>query len=137
MSNMDAMNITADAQLFTELTSEQAAVVEGGATLKLYSIKALKAGADLIGPDDTYMRVNGHQIWGVYKMKTGQTRTINKFVDFSDRAFVQLFDRDLGKDDYLGGFQASTTPTGRPDKPATAFLSGSGSRYEISYAVSA
>lgn len=35
-------------QLFTDLTSEQASVVEGGATLHIQFIKAIKADADPI-----------------------------------------------------------------------------------------
>ncbi|NEO24777.1 hypothetical protein [Moorena sp. SIO4A5] len=120
-------------QLFTELTSEEAAVIEGGLTLKLYSIKALKANADWgrFNRDDTYILVNGRTVWGVHKMKTGQTRNINKFVDFNNFANIQLFDRDFGKDDFMGGFIVNQ-PTGGKLR---GFAWGSGSTYALIYEV--
>ncbi|MDJ0621169.1 MAG: hypothetical protein QNJ63_31280 [Calothrix sp. MO_192.B10] len=131
-SNSD-LSFVDEEQLFTELTSEEAAVIEGGLTLKLYWIKALKANADWgrLNRDDTYIRVNGRTVWGVKKMKSGQTRSINKFVDFNRSASIQLFDRDPGKDDFMGGFTVSK-PTGRR---LTGFAWGSGSTYALNYEV--
>jgi hypothetical protein len=65
-------------QLFSELTPAEAAVVEGGLRLTIDRIQAIRAGADPIGADDTYITVNGTKIWGDYSMTTGQTRSVNR-----------------------------------------------------------
>ncbi|WP_424094527.1 hypothetical protein [Moorena producens] len=81
MSTID--KITAAEELFTELTPEQGAMVEGGATVTgeisvfIDKIQSIKAGADLIGKDDTYMTINGNKIWGDKSFSTGQTRGVN------------------------------------------------------------
>ncbi len=131
MSNIDAMNITADAQLFTELTSEQAAVVEGGLFITIDKIHAIKAGADTFSADDTYITIDGGKIWGDYSMTSGQTRTVNRGLSTSgSSARVELFDADWpDADDSLGGFTAYHTNF----EQRRARVSGSGSIYDVYY----
>ncbi|WP_414585562.1 hypothetical protein [Scytonema sp. PCC 10023] len=119
-------------QLFTELTAAEAAVVEGGVTVRIDRIQAIKAGADVIGADDTYITVNGGKIWGDYSMTTGQTRLVNRSVTTRGSSTrVELFDDDPwpNRDDSLGGFTAVNTN----GQLSRARVSGSGSIYDVYY----
>ncbi|NEO03110.1 MAG: hypothetical protein F6K50_49680 [Moorea sp. SIO3I7] len=129
MSNID--KITANEELFTELTPEQGAVVEGGLFILIDQIQAIKAGADFIGKDDTYITINGNKIWGDKSFSTGQTRTVNQGTSTPGSfARVQLFDKDrFSRDDRMGGFTAFNTFGSQ----RRARVSGSGSTYDIYY----
>ncbi|MEB3179934.1 MAG: hypothetical protein VKL59_12985 [Nostocaceae cyanobacterium] len=124
-------------QLFTELTPEEASVVEGGARLILYNATAIKADADF-GPsngDDVYIKVNGNKIFGtVNDVDTGETVNINRVISFNGTARVNFFDNDPwpNDDDSLGGFTVGSTPTGGT---RTARIRGSGSVYDVTYRV--
>ncbi|BAZ15789.1 hypothetical protein NIES4071_76610 [Calothrix sp. NIES-4071] len=128
---------TSNEQLFTELTAEEASVLEGGATLILYNATAIKADADF-GPsngDDLYIKVNGRKIFGTADdVDTGETVNIGKRISFSGTAKVNLFDGDPwpNDDDSLGGFTVGSTPT---YGTRTARVSGSGSTYDITYSI--
>jgi preprotein translocase subunit YajC len=119
-------------QLFTELTPVEAAVIEGGIRLTINRIQAIKAGADTIGADDTYITANGSKIWGDYSMTTGQTRSVNRSLTTSGSSTrVELFDDDPwpNRDDSLGGFTAVNT-NGRLRRER---VNGSGSTYDVYY----
>jgi preprotein translocase subunit YajC len=118
-------------QLFTELTPAEAAVVEGGLRLTIDRIQAIKAGADSLSNDDTYITVNGTKIWGNYGMNSGQTRLVDQSRTIrGSSARVELFDADWpDSDDSMGGFTAGNT-NGRQLR---ARVSGSGSTYDIYY----
>jgi hypothetical protein len=119
-------------QLFSELTPAEAAVVEGGLRLTIDRIQAIRAGADPIGADDTYITVNGTKIWGDYSMTTGQTRSVNRsYTTSGSSAQVQLFDDDPwpNRDDSMGGFPAGNTNGAL----RRARVSGSGSIYDVYY----
>ena len=45
--------------LFTELTPEEAAVIEGGVSFRLDSVEVIQAGADFGSGDDPLVKVNG------------------------------------------------------------------------------
>jgi hypothetical protein len=99
-------------QLFSELTPAEAAVIEGGLRLTIDRIQAIRAGADPVGADDTYIKVNGTKIWGDYSMTTGQTRSVNRgYTASGSSAQVQLFDADPwpNGDDRVGHFTAVNT----------------------------
>ncbi len=128
MSNIDKM--TANEQLFTELTPEQAAIVEGGLFIHIEKIHAIKAGADTLSKDDTYIKINGEKLWGEKSFGTGQERDVNRGLSVdSSFARVTLFDEDWGNDDYLGGFTARNTN----GSLRRAQVSGSGSTYDVYY----
>ena len=115
-------------ELFTDLTQEQCQTVEGGLFVLISGIQALKAGADLIGKDETYIKVDGQKIWGPEKMGTGQFRSVNRGLDVGSTGKVDLFDEDVFRDDYMGGFTVSS-----PTNDGNAIVSGSGSRYRVFY----
>ncbi|NEO31382.1 MAG: hypothetical protein F6K36_13295 [Symploca sp. SIO3C6] len=130
-------------QLFTELTPEEGAVIEGGATLFLYGVYAVRAGADKGGflpgdsGDDLYVKVNEKTVFGPKKdVDTGEFVRINKKVSFTGSAKVSLFDEDPGidPDDFLGGFKAGSTPSNVFTKVR---VKGSGSIYDVIYRVTA
>lgn len=121
-------------ELFTELSSDQAATVEGGLTVTITKIQCLKAGADgfLGGGDDLYVKGDGGFLHGrTFGMKSAQTRTINlKFFSSRNAAAIDLFDSDTSsQDDFLGGFSANSTG----GQVFSKQVSGSGSRYRIFY----
>jgi len=121
-------------QLFSELTPAEAAVVEGGLRLTIERIQAIRADADTIGPDDTYITVNGRKIWGDFSMTTGQSRAVNRTLTPSGpSARVELFDADPGNDDRLGGFNAVNTR----GVLTRERVSGSGSIYDVYYRATA
>lgn len=143
MSNFDKTTSTSDVssvgseQLLTELTPEQAAIIEGGAFLIVDGLQAIKAGADgfLSGKDDTYLTVNGRQLGGEIGFTTGQYSTVNLGTGFENSARVELFDADSGlngKDDNLGGFTVTGVPT---TGQVITRVSGSGSTYDVYYRV--
>ena len=123
-------------ELFTDLSQEQCETVEGGLFVFIDTMQAVKAGADFIGKDDTYVTVDGSKIWGVKSFSSGQTRTLNigTSVDGSS-ARVNLFDDDpsgfpfYNKDDSMGGFTAYNTNGAL----RRARVSGSGSTYDVYY----
>ncbi|MBD3884668.1 hypothetical protein IFO70_23300 [Phormidium tenue FACHB-886] len=124
-----------DDQLFTDLTAEQAAVVEGGAKLlSVRKIQAIRAGADTFGADDTYLTINGEKVFGPRGMSTGNTATVNRAVEFSGSATISLFDEDgflNGDDDFMGSFSVSQATQGTQ----RARVSGGGSTYDVYYRV--
>lgn len=132
---MSTINFSNNDQLVTELTSEQAAVVEGGAKqVFIRKIQAIRAGADTVGADDTYITVNGSKMFGPRGMSTGNTASVNRGVGFSGSATVSLFDQDgflNGADDFMGSFSVSSVTRGTQ----VARVSGSGSTYDVFYRV--
>jgi hypothetical protein len=124
-------------QLFTELTAEEASVIEGGATLILHNATAIRAGADF-GPsngDDLYIKVNGRKVYGTRNdVDTGETAYIGRRVSFNGSARVNLFDDDPWPldDDSLGGFTVGSSPT---HGTRTARVRGSGSVYDVTYSI--
>ncbi|MEH2295630.1 hypothetical protein [Nostoc sp.] len=124
-----------DEQLFTQLTFEEGAVIEGGGgILFIDQLQAINAGADTFGDDDTYITVNGSKLWGPGGFSTGQTSGVNRGLGVDFPASIALFDEDggfNGDDDYLGGF----TVNGPTNGTAIARVSGSGSTYDVYYRV--
>ncbi|MGL5880404.1 MAG: hypothetical protein ACRC2V_21875, partial [Xenococcaceae cyanobacterium] len=113
--------------LVVPLTDEQASIITGGNDYRLETIVCLKAGADGLGKDDTYLNGNGGEIWRG-DMEAGNVRRINK--DVSSRDFFRLWDDDGATgDDSLGadGIVPSSSDT------ELLNLSGSGSWYQLNF----
>ena len=72
---------------------------------------------DLTGDDDAYIVVNGKRVWGPKSMDTGQTREIQRDVQFSHRAKVVLYEQDdWDDDDYLGAHTLTRADIGRGEQ---------------------
>ena len=116
------LNITsisnAQEQLFTDLTPEEGAIIEGGATLTIHEVYCIQSRED--GPfsngDDLYIKVNGSKIFGKKNdVDGGESFSVNESKTFSDIATISLFDDDPwydpSGDDDIGSFSVSSTPT--------------------------
>ncbi len=107
--------------------------------LEIRSIKCIKNGADSDGADDTYIKINGKSVWGIYEMEEGETYTVSHEVRYKNSAQprIELFDKDpkskkgKNKDDFMGGFTAETFSWITPSAQRINQVSGSGSVYEI------
>lgn len=101
--------------------------------LTIHSIKCLRNGADSIGPDDTYIKVNDTRIWGDYNMRRRQTRSVNSNYSppNTGTVWVELWDCDgrWWRDDSMGGFTAINTG----GQIMRQRVSGSGSTYDVYY----
>ena len=120
-------------ELFTDLTQEQSATVEGGATFTLHSIFAVRAGADWRGDDDLSVKFDGKTI---YKKDfgTGDFRRVERSRHFHGPSSLRLKDRDPwpNPDDNIGQMSISDTPATNQ----WAIFSGNGSTYRVHYSVS-
>ncbi|MBE9103578.1 hypothetical protein IQ229_01030 [Nostoc cf. edaphicum LEGE 07299] len=140
MSNISTSSnsVVDQEQLFTDLTPEEGSVIEGGATLWLYSATAIQANADFgsRNGDDVYARINGYKTNKTNDVDAGEAVTFNIDRYFSGTASINFFDSDgglfTGSDEYLGGFTVGSTPT---NGTVTTRISGSGSIYDVVYAV--
>ncbi|MBI4781734.1 MAG: hypothetical protein HY785_10430 [Oscillatoriophycideae cyanobacterium NC_groundwater_1537_Pr4_S-0.65um_50_18] len=136
-------DFNSNGQLFTDLTSEQAAIVEGGLTVTIHSIQCLKAGADGFfgGKDEAFIKSSdsgfienpGVTATSVMSMDSGDSRTVNRtWRNFKNSLRIDLFDLDGNfgnSDDHMGGFTAKSTG----GQVFSKRVSGSGSRYRIFY----
>ncbi|MFN6526056.1 hypothetical protein [Nostoc sp. ChiSLP03a] len=128
--------VVAQEQLFTNLTPEEASVIEGGYNLYVSSIICLKDGADTFSQDDVYANVTVDEITSrldVGGMSAGDGKNLGWEFNFFENAEISFFDSDWpDSDDALGGFSVSG-PTNGIQRTT---ISGGGSRYRVSYSVS-
>ncbi|MGV0103450.1 hypothetical protein NSTCB13_02053 [Nostoc sp. DSM 114160] len=128
--------VVAQEQLFTNLTPEEASVIEGGYNLYVSSIVCLKDGADTFSQDDVYANVTVDEITSklnVGGMSAGDGKNLGWEFTFFENAEISFFDSDWpDSDDALGGFSVSG-PTNGIQRTT---ISGGGSRYRVSYSVS-
>ncbi len=128
-------------QLLVDLSPEQSAFIEGGYTLHLHRIKAIRTGADPDNTDEAYLTgslsFNGRKTLWKRNMRSGDVARINKSFSIltRDRKFLTLFDRDglLDLDDPIDTVSISRLPCRR----AKARLQGSGSTYVLTYSITA
>ncbi|MDZ8092218.1 MAG: hypothetical protein RMZ42_09780 [Nostoc sp. DedQUE05] len=129
-------SVVAQEQLFTNLTPEEAAIIEGGYNLYVSSIVCLKDGADTFSQDDVYANVTVDEITSrldVGGMSAGDGKNLGWEFNFFENAEISFFDSDWpDSDDALGGFSVSG-PTNGIQRTT---ISGGGSRYRVSYSVS-
>jgi hypothetical protein len=127
--------INANSALFTDLTAEEGASISGGLQLLIKSIQCIKAGADIVGNDETRLRVDGNTFFSS-DMGAGSRKEYPSdallAIPVGYGSFVGLYDEDgwSSRDDFMGGFNITGT-----QGPTTINLSGSGSSYQITYAV--
>ncbi|MEH2181978.1 hypothetical protein [Nostoc sp.] len=122
-------------QLFTNLTPEEGADLNGGAAydLVIKQLYCVNAGADILGDDDTMLKVNGNKVWSG-GMGSGSNKDFDPLlhVGVDNGSFVGLYDDDgfWSGDDFMGGFTINGLQS-----PTTITLSGSGSQYTLTYKV--
>ncbi len=112
-----------DEQLFTELTPEEGAVVEGGANLQLRYLFANKP-----PQNDPIIRVGGTDAFARDNVNT--TKSIFKTLEYSGDTTLSIWDADpgLNNDDLIAFVNLGPTPTN-----GIKFLNGGG--YSLSYQV--
>ncbi len=115
-------------QLFTELTDEQSAVVEGGARLYIDTIFAVTARKQ----DDLYIRFNRDKIFGTKDIDSQETLNVKKGYTFFHNAGLELWDEDWGSDDRLYSKWITTEPT---NGYQNLEVKGDGYEYHIKYKV--
>lgn len=118
--------------LCTELTDEQASIVQGGKKLRIKSITALKANADWgwWRDDDVYAVVDGER-FGIGSFKTGDSKQVNIVKEVGSEGIVRFFDQDrFTSDDPVGSMRVS-----KNIKDGSLVVFGSGSKYEIRYSL--
>lgn len=114
-------------QLFTEISSEQAAVVEGGLRVQLLQLRCLEAGG---GSDQVFAEFNGVDTsFGRTKfMRKGFVANFTQSGDSGAPVRVRLRDRSNGNAS-LGSFLVSS----RVKNSQTRTISNNGSRYEVTF----
>jgi hypothetical protein len=108
--------------LFTELTTDQAQMLEGGKRIDILLVRCIQASN---GSDRLSFTVNGNNVGQTIGIQTGGVANVGASANFNSTASVQLFDRGSS----LGGF--STSSSGQQ----TRRVSGGGSTYEVTYRV--
>jgi hypothetical protein len=129
--------------LFTELTTDQAQMLEGGKRIDILQVRCIQAGADGGDFEELFFTINGQnfRLGNPISMKAGSVANGGVGVSFfNGTANVSLFDKDgsgtfgnpTAGADFVGGFSASSNTNGSQ----TRRVSGSGSIYEVTYRVS-
>jgi hypothetical protein len=139
-TNTIASLSTIDERLFTEVTSEQAATIEGGLQVQVIQIKCLKAGADSDSSDEVFVSYNGVDAGTLngpdltfgrpLSMRTNSVVNVASSASANGSIRVEFFDKDgsnRAAADSLGGFTVSSSGN------KTQQISGSRSRYEVSF----
>ncbi|RUT08336.1 hypothetical protein DSM106972_015040 [Dulcicalothrix desertica PCC 7102] len=122
-------------ELFTELSTEQAAVVEGGLNqVQILTVRCIKAGADSDGTDEVFASFNGtdSNFGRPISMRTGSVANFGQSGGSGNSIQVALFDKDgsnRGAADLLGSFRVSSPVR----NPQTRRISGNGSTYEVTF----
>lgn len=121
-------------QLFTELTPEQASIVEGGAWLQIGALYSEYTGADPDSGDDAYIEVNGKKLWGTKEFNGKMSYSVDKGIFFKDYAFINVIDKDDSSNQLVGyGHMSEHNNLGSWVK----LNSANGSQYWIYYQMTA
>ncbi|MDZ7950493.1 hypothetical protein [Nostoc sp. DedQUE09] len=122
------------AQLFTELTPAEAAIIEGGRRVILDKVQCIKSGADgFLNSDDLFIKIGDDRVWGPRSIDDGDIKNLDNIGrDFSGTITISLRDQDpFNPDDPVGSFTVSSPTNGLVTKRVT----GSGSTYDVTYKV--
>ncbi len=120
--------------LFTDLTTDQVEMLEGGKRIDILNVRCIKAGADRDGTDELFLVINGQILMRdrLIVMQTGGGANVGVSANFDGTADVRLFDKDgdtKADADLLGSFSVSASGQ------HTVRVSGSGSIYKVTYRV--
>jgi hypothetical protein len=108
--------------LFTELTADQAQMLEGGKRIDILTVRCIQASN---GSDRLSFTVNGNNVGQTIGIQTGGVANVGASANFDGSARVRLFDRGIS----LPSFSASS------NGQQTQRVSGGGSTYEVTYRV--
>ncbi|MBW4464565.1 MAG: hypothetical protein KME07_03870 [Pegethrix bostrychoides GSE-TBD4-15B] len=123
-------------QLFTDITAQQAAMVEGGTRqVTVTTIRSLEAGN---GSDRVFVSFSGqnNDFRRTITMRKGSVANIGRSSNFNSSngsITVRLRDSIGGTPPLALNLGSFTLPSGTPPKSGTRTISGSGSRYEVSF----
>ncbi len=127
-------------QLFTELTPEEAAVIEGGVRITLSKIKCVKANMDTpasLNSDDVYIKLGNQTIWGPKSMDDGHEINLGNLATDIPGSTVKigLWDDDPAPnpDDKIQERTYGITNSWR----TVSFMNANGSHYQLTFYVSA
>jgi hypothetical protein len=117
--------------LFTELTADQAQLLEGGKRIDILLVRCIKAGADRDGSDELFFDINGQRFrfGNPISMLTGGVANGGVSATFNGTANVTLFDKDSNRVEQVGNFSESS------NGQKTVRVSGNGSIYDVTYKV--
>jgi hypothetical protein len=110
--------------LFTELTADQAQMLEGGKRITILLVRCIQASN---GSDKLLFTINGQDpsFGRAIDMRTGGVANVGLAANFDGTASVRLLDRGSS----VGGFRASS------NGQQTRRISGNGSIYDVTYLV--
>ena len=123
-------------QLFTDITAQQAAIVEGGTRqVTVTTIRCLEAGN---GSDRVFATFNGqnNSFGRTITMRRGSVANLGQSSNFNSSngsITVRLRDSIGGTPPLALTLGSFTLPSGTPPSSGTRTISGSGSRYEVSF----
>ncbi|AFY93339.1 hypothetical protein [Chamaesiphon minutus] len=112
--------------LFTELTADQAQMLEGGKRVTILSARCIKAGN---GSDKLFFTVNGQNVMfgRTISMQAGSVANVGVGGNFDGDGEVRLFDTKVSNNTLMGIINASSNGT------QTRLVGGSGSLYEVTF----
>jgi len=91
---------------------------------------------DSSGPDEAYLIVNGSPVWGPQSINDREGRDVNKEVDFTSSAEIDLYDSDTGvfdDHDHLGRVTVGSDLAGTGEQPGK--FTKDGANYTLYYEV--
>jgi hypothetical protein len=113
--------------LFTELTADQAQVLEGGKRITILLVRCIQA---TNGSDKLFFTINGENVGSTINMQAGSVANVGVSANFSPgKAVVLLFDKDNSASPRIGGFHAFDNGT------KTRQVGSNGSKYEVTYQI--
>ena len=128
--SLEDFNCVNDQQLFTELTPQEAAAIEGGYLLKLDSLKCFKE-TPRPGSDEISVRVEGRAVWYYGDFDSGEHWAINVAGEYNKPVTVSIWEEDVWGSNIIGEVYVTEST------PRFAFrdLYGDGSHYRLNYGV--
>jgi hypothetical protein len=108
-------------------------------SLRLIALRCHRT-EDWLGPDETYLRINGTTVWGPVSMNNGQSASLLHLPAnrFHRRVRLDLYDQDLGgfdRDDHLGTAYAWATHAGSGEQEV--HFTADGAYYTLTFEVTA
>jgi hypothetical protein len=112
--------------LFTELTADQAQMLEGGKRITILNVSCIQASN---GSDKLFFTVNAHAVMFGRKIgiQTGGVANVGVAENFDGTATVRFYDNSVAHP--VGGFNVSS------NGQQTQRISGNGSTYDVTYQV--